>query len=132
VEENQIKFAVIVARYQNQWLFCRHKERTTWEIPGGHREPGEAPIHTAHRELFEETGAVDADISIVGVYKLRDYGLLCYAEVHELKSIPEESEIAMVKAFDSIPENLTYGGIHEQLFHWVQEWLQDNETTSLN
>ena len=25
-----------------KWVFCRHKERNTWEIPGGHREMGEA------------------------------------------------------------------------------------------
>ncbi|MGD2134627.1 MAG: NUDIX hydrolase [Gemmatimonadales bacterium] len=30
---------------------------TIWEIPAGVLEPGEEPIHCAHRELAEETGA---------------------------------------------------------------------------
>ena len=35
-----MKFAVIMTRHNNQWLYCRHKERDTYEIPGGHREKG--------------------------------------------------------------------------------------------
>ena len=44
------KYAVIAARYQDQWVFCRHKARNTWEIPGGHREKGESIADTAARE----------------------------------------------------------------------------------
>ena len=29
------KFADIVASYEGKWIFCKHKNRTTWEIPGG-------------------------------------------------------------------------------------------------
>lgn len=48
IEASKLKFAVIAARYQDKWIFCRHKERNTWEIPGGHREENES---------IEETGA---------------------------------------------------------------------------
>lgn len=41
IADSLLKFAVIAARYNGAWIFCRHKERTTWEIPGGHREPKE-------------------------------------------------------------------------------------------
>ena len=37
-EDALLKFAVIAARSEGKWVFCRHKERTTLEIPGGHRE----------------------------------------------------------------------------------------------
>ena len=38
-----------------------HKERDTWESPGGHIDEGETPLEAAERELYEETGAIDFD-----------------------------------------------------------------------
>ena len=123
VEESQIKFAVIAARYENKWILCRHKDRTTWEMPGGHRESGETPLETAKRELYEETGVMDAEIQIVGVYKLYDFGLLAFAQVNAMQPIPVGSEIAEIQLFEFLPENLTYGGVHDTLHQWVQGWL---------
>ncbi|WP_353893544.1 hypothetical protein PRVXH_000290 [Proteinivorax hydrogeniformans] len=42
VQDNQLKFAVIMAKYKGKWILSKHKERTTWEIPGGRRERGES------------------------------------------------------------------------------------------
>ena len=57
VDDALLKYAVIIAKHQGKWVFCRHRERDTLEIPGGHREPGETILETARRELAEETGA---------------------------------------------------------------------------
>lgn len=54
VENIQLKFAIIVSRYKEKWVFVKHKERLTWEIPGGHREENENINLTASRELIEE------------------------------------------------------------------------------
>lgn len=35
--DKPLKYAVICARYNGKWVFCKHKERDTYEIPGGHR-----------------------------------------------------------------------------------------------
>ena len=37
VADDLLKFAVIVSRYDGKWVFCKHKERDTYESPGGHR-----------------------------------------------------------------------------------------------
>lgn len=57
-ENRELRVAVIAACVGERWAFCRHRDRTTWEIPGGHREPDEPIDQTAVRELYEETGAV--------------------------------------------------------------------------
>ena len=129
IDDGLLKFAVIMARYGNGWLFCRHKQRTTWEIPGGHREPGEAIGDTAKRELYEETGAVAFDLRKIGVYGVCSdgevtYGMLYFAEVRELGKLPPEMEIGEVMVSKELPENLTYPLIQPALYQKTTEFLK--------
>lgn len=125
VSDEQLRYAVIVARHQGKLLFVRHHERSTFEVPGGHREPGETPLDAARRELQEETGAVSFDLRPRCIYSVTrpgqdcSFGLLCEAEVHELGPLPE-SEIAEVILTDTCPEQLTYPEIQPQLLMFVQ------------
>ena len=32
IEEEQLKFAVIISKTQDKYVFCRHRERDTWEV----------------------------------------------------------------------------------------------------
>ena len=41
VADEFLKFAVIISKTKNKWIFCKHKERDTYEVPGGRRELGE-------------------------------------------------------------------------------------------
>lgn len=123
-----LRFAVIAARYRDKWVFCRHKLRATWEIPGGHREPGEAIDETARRELWEETGACDADIRRVAVYSVEkesglSRGMLYFARIARLDDLPPESEIGEICLSDTLPPLLTYPDIQPHLFHNVQSFL---------
>ena len=129
IDDGLLKFAVIMARYGDGWLFCRHKQRTTGEIPGGHREPGEAIGDTAKRELYEETGAVAFDLRKIGVYGVCSddavtYGMLYFAEVRELGKLPPEMEIGEVMAAEKLPENLTYPLIQPALYQKTTEFLK--------
>ena len=30
INDSMLKFAVIIARHNGKWVFCKHKERNTW------------------------------------------------------------------------------------------------------
>jgi len=129
VDNALLKFAVIVSRHGGKWVYCKHRERKTWEIPGGHREPGEQILETAKRELHEETGAVKFDLTPICVYSVKretqspdneSFGLLCIANITEFQ--PQlESEIEKIAFFEREPENLTYPEIQPALLAKVQQ-----------
>ena len=70
VDDKLIKFAVIIAKTNGKWTFCKHKERDTFEFPGGHREEGETIDNAEKRELKEETGAMNFSIKPICVYSV--------------------------------------------------------------
>ena len=130
-EDSLLKFAVIISKYNGKWVFCKHKERNTYEIPGGRREPGETILEAARRELAEETGAVEFEIAPICVYSVlgktrvnptgaESFGMLYFAEI---QSLAEElhSEIESVHFFDTLPEAWTYPLIQPML---IQEYLR--------
>lgn len=115
------KYAVIIARRHGSLLWCRHRERSTWEIPGGHIEPGETALEAAARELHEETGALDFNLQPVCWYSAfrkddvpHSCGLLCLADVHT-RELELHNEIEEVHAFDKLPSALTYPDIQPVL-----------------
>jgi len=65
VPEGKLTYSVISARYKGKWIFVRHRLRNTWEICGGHIEPGETPEEAASREVMEETGAIEFELSCI-------------------------------------------------------------------
>lgn len=132
VEDNKLLFAVIMAKYNGQWIYVRHNKRNTWEIPGGHREKNESIESTASRELFEETGAKKFSITPICIYSVdrgenvdysESFGQLFYSEVETLDNLPD-FEINEIKLFGNIPEDLTYPLIQPFLHEKVQEYLR--------
>ncbi|MEG0775341.1 NUDIX domain-containing protein [Clostridium sp.] len=133
IEDNKLLFAVIMTRLNGQWIYVRHKDRNTWEIPGGHREENENINDTASRELFEETGATKFRLIPICTYAVEkdenvnyteSFGQLFYAEVETLDT-QLYFEISEIKLFDEIPDNLTYPAIQPFLHKKVLEFLKE-------
>ena len=116
VDDALLKFAVIIARSNGKWVFCKHKDRSTYEIPGGHREPGEAIIETARRELYEETGALEYSLTPVCVYSVtapdnfdgqETFGMLYFADIRRFEE-ELHSEIEKIVLTDELIGSWTY------------------------
>lgn len=127
VDDSQLKFAVIISKHDGKWVLCRHRERTTYEFPGGHRESGETISDTAKRELYEETGAGEFELTDICIYSVKDmkqsdepesYGMLYFADIKSFLPLPE-SEMEEVLFFRHIPDNWTYPLIMPKLFDKV-------------
>ncbi len=123
----EYKYVVICAFYEGKPILSRHAARTTWETQGGHIEAGETPIEAAKRELYEESGITDADIfPICDYYGYDDLGhangMAFAAVVHTLNELPPY-EMAEVKVFETLPDNLTYPDVTPLLFEQAKEML---------
>ena len=131
VNDELLKFAVIISQSNGKWVFCKHKERDTYEVPGGHREAGENILETAKRELQEETGAIKFEIKPICVYSVtgktrvndtgeETFGLLYFAEITEFTK-ELHSEMEKVVLMDKLPENWTYPEIQPRLLEEARQ-----------
>ena len=125
VDDRLLKFAVIISKSNGQWVFCKHKDRNTYEVPGGHREKDEQILDTAKRELKEETGAIDFTIKPICVYSVKGktrvnenvndetFGMLYYADIYSFEEI--HSEIEKIILIDDLVKDWTYPFIQPKL-----------------
>jgi 8-oxo-dGTP diphosphatase len=56
-------------RHEGNFLLVHHRQRQTWELPGGHIEGSESARDCAVRELFEETGQRVEHLEFMAVLK---------------------------------------------------------------
>lgn len=132
IDDELLKFAVIIARTDGKWVFCKHKERDTYEVPGGHREAGENISETAKRELKEETGAIDFEIKPVCIYSVKGktrvneniddetFGMLFIADIVSFEK-ELHSEMEKVIITENLVDNWTYPLIQPKLIEEAQK-----------
>lgn len=118
IDDDLLKFAVIISKSNGKWVFCKHRDRDTYEVPGGQREAGELIEDAARRELKEETGALEFSITPICVYSVtgknrvndtgeETYGMLYFADITEFEK-ELHSEMEKVVLLDELPDEWTY------------------------
>lgn len=131
--------ADIMATYKGKWVFCKHKNRTTWEHPSGWIEEGESTLEGAKRELFEETGSIEFDIEPLCDYYIdmelngfhyKGNEQVYFAIIYSFGEIPPYSEMGEIGFFDTLPDNLTYP-ILNRYFSIAEKKLQAKQKTIL-
>ncbi|MCI9078756.1 MAG: NUDIX domain-containing protein [Lachnospiraceae bacterium] len=135
VDDSLLKFAVIIAKSDGKWVFCKHRERDTYELPGGHREEGEDILETAKRELYEETGAIVYNIEPICVYSVtadynfdgvETFGMLYFAGVKEFEG-ELHNEIERIVLMDGMADKWTYPEIQPHLIKRYEKWVENKK-----
>ncbi len=131
VDNELLRFAVIISKSKGKWVFCKHRERDTYEIPGGHREEKETILETAKRELREETGAIDFEIKPICIYSVKgrtkvnksmedeSFGMLFLADITSFGEL--NNEIEKVILVENLVDNWTYPLIQPKLIEEVKQ-----------
>lgn len=120
-DSNLPSIVVIYAKYNDKIVMCKHKERETWEIPGGHIEKNETSEIAARRELYEETGAIDFDLIPVCKYSFevkgkKIFSMMYKSTIAKIEKLPE-SEIKEISFFEELPNNVTYPEIYAKILN---------------
>lgn len=124
-----LSYVAIAARYDQGWLFIKHRKRGGYELPAGHPDHGESSEAAAARELSEETGAEDFTIEPVSYYSVESggeiqYGRLFLAEVRLLGEITDSNEIEEVGLFSELPRDLSLKEVMTILFLRAEEFFR--------
>ncbi len=123
-----LTYVVIGAREEGKWIFVRHRERDSWELPAGHIEKDELAHEAAKRELYEETGTVKAEMHVLNDYSVIiqgkvSYGRIFFAVVEERGPLPE-SEIGEIVISKKTPLPATYPEAHKAFIRLLERYIR--------
>ncbi len=131
ITADKIGFVALVSQFKGKWIIVQLKESETWEFPGGTIEKGETPLEAAKREMYEETGTVDAEYKELGDYSVtcegvHSYGKLYFVNVLEMSDLPD-FEIDKIDFTENFPYgNTRYPSVQPDLFRYAEKLVLNN------
>ena len=97
----------------NQEVVVVNQNHNSWSLPKGHIDPGEDPLTTAKREIFEESGITDLHfVKPLGDFNRYRIGLDGRDDKSELKNI-------FIFLFRSSQKKLQPQDPHNPIAKWV-------------
>ncbi|MEX0987014.1 MAG: NUDIX domain-containing protein [Bacteroidales bacterium] len=130
IELSELTYVVIGAREMEHWIFVRHQERDSWELPAGHIEEHESADEAAKRELYEETGTVRSDLRALYDYSIEIggqtfIGRIFFADVTQRGPLPV-SEIAEIMISKTSPQPATYPEAHKRFIDILEKYVHQS------
>lgn len=127
IADQELRYVVMMTTCQGRGVWVMHRDRDTWEMPAGHIEVGELPVHAALRELKEETGATRAQLRPLCDYSVEQegntgHGRFYLAEILE-KADALHFETDRLLYSDALPARLTYPAVQKVLFQYGRKAL---------
>lgn len=127
IDLSQLTYVIIGTRENGEWIFVRHKDRSTWELPAGHIEEGESAEEAAKRELFEETGVTKAKLVAINDYSVTENkntrsGRIFFASVLNRGPLPI-SEIKEIRISKKSPSPATYPEAHDSFLKVFEHYI---------
>lgn len=125
-----LRYVIIGARYLDRWVFIKHRRRKGYELPAGHIMRNENPDRAAARELREETGAGGFNITCIATYTVSEddelrAGRLYYADIIEIGTSRDDSEVEDVIYSDQLPAKLSFPHVQKVLFEYLLQYFRD-------
>ena len=111
----------IIQDKQERVLFVKRRDNQQWVMPAGSMELDESILETCKREVFEETGLIVEDTTLIAIYSHPRYSFITsYGDPYqmirfvflvntwsgELKTETDETLNAQFFALDELPENV--------------------------
>lgn len=122
-----LTYVIIGVRENDKWIFVRHRDRYSWELPAGHIEKGESAMEAAKRELWEETGVIEANLRPVQDYTITMNNSIKSGRIFLAQSIKRDGlpnyEIAEIKLSKLSPEPATYPEAHFSFLNFLNDYL---------